>query len=255
MKRSHLTAGSSPKRQIHSRRQLVQRIQEQLERRSYPRLQMTLLVTLTGGAGFLASFVLMIQGVDSLALRYPLAVGVAYLAFLALLWMWLRVGADVLDGPDQMLEGIVELLPDGSPRAATAHAQFPAESELLVELPDAPVPNIAAAADADELAIPLAVILILVGVVLTVLVASFSVVYSAPILFAEMLLDGVLAASLYRRLRRIETRHWLHSALRRTIVPFAITAALMAAAGWSLASYAPQARTLGEAIVVMRQAG
>jgi hypothetical protein len=233
---------------IHSRRQLVQRIREQLERRSYPRLQMMLLVMLTGGAGFLASFLLMMKGVDTLALRYTLAVGIAYLVFLGLLWMWLRVGVDSLDGPDAVFEGMVELLPDGAPRSPAVHARAALESEPLVELPDVPVPNVAAAADVDELAIPLAVILIVAGIVLTVLVASFSVVYSAPILFAELLLDGVLAATLYRRLRRIETRHWLHSAIRRTIVPFAITAALMAAAGWGLAIYAPGATTLGEAL-------
>jgi hypothetical protein len=239
---------------IQSRHQLVQRIRDELEKRSYPRLQMMLLVILTGGAGFLASFVLMMKGVDSLALRYPLAVGIAYLAFLALLWMWLRVGVDSLDGPEQVLEGIVQLLPEGNPRATTvhAHAHTPAEAEPLVELPDVPVPSVGSVADADELAIPLAVILIIAGIVLTVLVASFSVVYSAPVLFAEMLLDGVLAASLYRRLRRIERRHWLHSAIRRTIVPFAITAALMAAAGWGLSVYAPGAYTLGEAIALTR---
>jgi polyferredoxin len=119
----------------------------------------------------------------------------------------------------------------------------------MVELPD--MPNAGDIVDADELAIPLGILLFVVTVVLTVLLASLSIVYSAPMLFAELLLDGVLAATLYRRLRRLDTRHWLQSAIRRTFVPFAITALLMMAAGWGLSTYAPTARSLGEVLATL----
>ena len=57
---------------------------------------MTLLVVLTGGAGLLASFVLLHLGVDSMAVRYPLAVTIAYAVFLLLLWLWLRTKAETV---------------------------------------------------------------------------------------------------------------------------------------------------------------
>ena len=253
---------------ITSRAQLIQRIRRQLEKRSYPRMQMMLLVALTGGAGFLASFGLLAWGVDSLALRYPLAVGIAYLAFLVLLWLWLRTSADDYDGLDEVVLEVVDALPPLTTRVpnsmtggggrfggggSSGHWDASTQTEPLVELPDVPLPSVEVVAEADEAAVPLAVILFAAGLVLTVLLASVSIVYSAPMLFAEMIVDGVLAATLYRRLRRIESRHWLQSAIRRTIVPFTITAALVAIGGWSLSVYAPGARTLGEVIALGTQ--
>jgi hypothetical protein len=246
---------------ITSRSQLIHRIRHQLEEGGYPRLQMLLLVALTGGAGFLGSFALLTFGVDSLASRYPLAVGIAYVAFLLLLWVWLRTAPDDYQGIDEVVSDVIAALPDtaaGTPHymgggahfgggGASGHWDATSSSDPLVELPDVPIPNVDVA-DADEWAIPLAVIVVVVGLVLTVLLASASVVFSAPILFAEMIVDGVLAATLYRRLRQMQSRHWLHSAIRRTVIPFAMTAALMSVAGWGLSVYAPGAQTLGEAI-------
>lgn len=77
--RRQLTAACSLN--ITSRQQLVRRIQRELETRGYPRLQMMLLVGLTGGAGFLASFCLLVYGVDSLGVRYAAAVAISYLVF------------------------------------------------------------------------------------------------------------------------------------------------------------------------------
>jgi hypothetical protein len=250
----------APKFKITSRQQLIRRIKNQLESRGYPRLQMMLLVALTGGAGFLASYSLLRSGIDTLAVRYPLAVGAAYIAFLLLLWLWLRTKPDDYEGLDEVASDIFESLPEGAGKVAARYqgggGQFGgggssgrwdsrSDSESLVELPDVSVANIA---DADELAVPLAVILFIAGLLLTVFIASASVIYSAPVLFAELLLDGVLAATLYRRLRRIHSRHWLESAVRRTIVPFAITAMSLAVAGWGMSIYAPEARTIGDVL-------
>jgi hypothetical protein len=85
-------------------------------------------------------------------------------------------------------------------------------------------------------AIPLAVVLFVAAIVFTVLMISFSVILLAPILFAEMFVDGVLAATLYRRLRRLDSRHWLQSAIRRTAVPFAAAAILLMIAGWAFST-------------------
>jgi len=56
---------------------------------------MTLIVALTGGFGLLASFVMLKAGLESMAIRYPLALSVAYLFFLVLIWLWLRTKAEV----------------------------------------------------------------------------------------------------------------------------------------------------------------
>ena len=65
--------------------------------------------------------------------------------------------------------------------------------------------------------------------VAALLLSSLWVVYSAPVLFAELLVDGVLAASLYRRLRGLESQHWLETALKRTVWPFVVTCLFLVA--------------------------
>ena len=63
-------------------------------REGFPRIQMFILVSLTGLAGFGASVAMALgAGVDSMALRYLLAMGIAYIVFLLLLWVWLRTSA------------------------------------------------------------------------------------------------------------------------------------------------------------------
>jgi hypothetical protein len=49
---------------------------------------------------------------------------------------------------------------------------------------------------------------------------AFYAIYSAPILFAELILDGVIVASLYRRCRHLAPEGWLPIAVRRTRMPF-----------------------------------
>lgn len=72
----------------------IERLRLRLVRHGAPRLRMLLMVMLTGGAGFLASYVMLRHGVGSILLRYPLALGIAYAVFLFLLWAWLRLRPD-----------------------------------------------------------------------------------------------------------------------------------------------------------------
>lgn len=76
---------------IPSREELVEKAKDRLQRHGLPRLQMSLVVALTGGAGFLASYSLLQLGVDSMAVRYPIAAATAYAVFLLLLWIWLVI--------------------------------------------------------------------------------------------------------------------------------------------------------------------
>jgi hypothetical protein len=81
------------------RRQEIERVRVALLRAHWPRLQMMIIVSLTGATGFVTSVALLHFHVDALWLRYPLAVAAAYLVFLLLLWCWLRLrGDDIFDG-------------------------------------------------------------------------------------------------------------------------------------------------------------
>lgn len=229
-----------------ARKRKIARVQSALVRDHYPRLQMGWIVTLTGFAGLAASFLMLQAGLTAIGERYFFAMCVAYLTFLLLLWGWLRLRGDSFDVPTF----------DSAPAPARAWsgqggsfdgggASADVDLSDFVPATDTPaVGDALGAVDAGDAAIPLAVLLLVVGIVCS----SFFVIYSAPVLFSELLVDGVLAASLYRRMRGLDQRHWLESAVRRTFLPFVLTAAVVTAAGWSMGRYAPEARSIGEVL-------
>ncbi len=250
-------------RPLFNRAHEVLRLQGKLEHDGFPRLQMLLIVAMTGGVGFLASFVLLRAGLAEMWLRYLVAFGMAYLGFLFLLWLWLRTRAeDYVDVPDFSGLGPSGGSSDAAPAFAGRGGNFggggasgtydhpigtpPVDASAAG--PDhggAVGETLSAAASADEFAIPL-LVLVALG---ALLLSSLWVVYSAPVLFAELLVDGVLAAGLYRRLRRLEYQHWLETAIRRTVWPFVLTAIIVCVAAWGMSVYAPEAHSIGEVMI------
>ncbi len=162
--------------------------------------------------------------------------GAAYLVFLLLLWLWLRTkrddyniddpGIDLGRGPSGGGSG------EGDPSSGSSGR---GNSSGLGDLAEA-------LGGADELALPF----IALALAAALLFAGGWIVYSAPLLFAELLVDGVLAASLYRRLKGTEPRHWLETAFRRTVWPFAATALLFCIVGITMHHLAPEARSIGD---------
>ncbi len=232
----------------------VQRMRSRMLRDGFPRLQMFILVSLTGLAGFAASVGMLHAGVDGMALRYTLAMGVAYIAFLLLLWIWLRTSAadylDLvpnLDGDGGGAGGAAPAADFGGGGGtfdgggASANVDFGSDESGVGAIVDKPLEAIA---QAEEAAIPLAVILLALGLALS----SLFVIWSAPVLFAEIMVDALLAAGLYRRLRGLDPRHWMFTAIRRTLLPFILTTLMVGAAGWGMQAYAPEARSLGEVL-------
>src|SRR5690348_9831828 len=108
-----------------SREELIEKVKKRLERHSLPRLQMSLLLALTGATGFLSSFLLLKLGVHSMALRYPVAVALAYGVFLLLLRIWLRFQQDDwgnLDVPD--VGSLGEAVVDGAGSVVRGAGRF-----------------------------------------------------------------------------------------------------------------------------------
>lgn len=239
----------------------VARMRQKLLAGSSPRAQMALIVALTGAFGLLASFVLLRLGLESMALRYPLALALSYLFFLFLIWLWLRNNADdFLDLPDIAAElpggrRSAESVPqwksggggDFSGGGAGSSFESSAANAVVEESPgvlEAVGGSASSIGDADELAIPLIALAFAVGLAL----AALYVVYIAPMLFAEVLVDGALSYALFRYLRGQDPAHWLASAFRRSVLPFLVTALFVAAVGAAMSAYAPEARSVGEVI-------
>lgn len=253
--------------QYLARTRRIGSIRSALERDHYPRLQMMLIVMLTGMAGWLASFLMLGAGVLSMGPRYFYAMCTAYIAFLLLLWLWLRLRGQDIDGsadfasvdvggPDlTSCSGRGGSFDGGGASGDYGNASIPLDgvdafgdfSSSKGGVGDSAgdaLGSVADAVDVGEAAIPIAVVVLAAAI----LFSSLFVVYSAPVLLAELLVDGVLAASLYRRLQGLDHRHWLETALRRTMWPFIGTALVVTACGWAMDRYAPEAHSLGQVL-------
>lgn len=250
------SASAAPSRHRFSRAFAVAKARAQLERSSFPPLQMGLIVATTGALGLLSSFLMLHAGVDLMAVRYPLALAVAYAGFLGMLWLWLRFKHDDLADLGNLVDIPASLGggPDGtcapgfSSGVGGDFAGAGASGTFDPVTGEAAVPRSITkgasevAGDLDDFAVPLAAIVIAIGLAL----ASVYVIYMAPALFAELLVDGVLSVTLYKHLKRADSRHWLWTAVCKTALPFALTAVFLCAMGAAMSWYAPGARSIGE---------
>jgi hypothetical protein len=249
-------------------------------RRALPRVQMSLILAATGAAGFVASFVLLHLGVWRMWIRYPLAVLFAYGVFIVLLRVWLFLhGREsrgrTLDLDPNPVEMATDIAGDAFRRAGGGPDTFGGGGDFggggvdgsWVEGVSAGLHNASPACDAGSVTsgggggggwlsgldfdvdsegcvfFLLALALIVAGVC-----ASLYVVYAAPLLLAEILVEGVLLSGLYRGMKSARGGgDWLGAALRRTWLPVLLTLLTFAAAGYLLQRAAPRARSIGEA--------
>lgn len=263
---------------LFSRIHEISKIQRDLERNSFPRLQMTLLVGITGASGFAASSLLFHMGLHTMWLRFLLAFGVAYGVFLALLGLWLRTRLqDYLDLPspssnassDTSIElpsidspGLRDVIRSGGGGnfgGGGASASFDASAmdtltgggsttSMADAVGDSVGDSVGGAIDAATDSDDFFIVILIIALALALAAASMYMVYIAPSLFAELAVDGLASAGLYRKLRFVESEFWLRTAIRRTAIPFVLTAALVSGIGWLIGDSAPHAHTLGEAL-------
>jgi hypothetical protein len=267
------------------RQRAIERVRRSLVRDGSPRLLVSFLLALTGASGFLVSAVLLHLGVTMMTVRYPLAVLSAYCVFLLLLRLWLALrqrtesdgglSADAGDAFPHLLDAAASGIGEGTTSAAKSAfgggADFGgagaggswsggAPGSMSAGMPvGAPggmsggsssasmnwAPDLGLDVDLD-LGEGCFWIIIPIAAIVGVIVAMFYVVYIAPVFLAEILVDALLVAGLYKRLKGVEPRHWLLSAVRRTLLPAVLATALFIAAGYLMGLVAPEARSIGE---------
>ncbi len=240
---------------------LTERLRKALEKRESPRIEMSVLVVLSGASGFLASVGLLHAGLHRIPVRYVAAVTIAYAVFLALLYLWIlrhrksgRGGGAADGGSGSVdLDPVVALdLGDVSTGSSGSTAGLfsggggrsgggGASGTWTGAGGSGSGGGLDVSVDGDD-----AGVLIALAVAAVILLgASVWLVLAAPSLFAELLLDGALSAGLYRRLGRLPHRPWLETALKRTILPFLLAAVTLGVVGRVMQAYAPEARSLG----------
>jgi len=219
-------------------------------------LHATLILLLTGVAGFLTSVVLLRLGISPMWLRYPVAILFAYGVFLILLRVWLSLSRprywELDDAADITVE-VISDLPQGGDADFAGAGDFAGGGaggvwEESVSTVTTGTTNSASSTgfsfdlDLEEgWLIVIAIVAIIAGAI-----AALYIVYIAPALLAEILLDGVLLAGLYKQVKSIEHRHWLSAALRRTALSAILVAVFFGVAGYAMQTTAPQARSVGE---------
>lgn len=226
----------------------------------YPRLQMFIVLSLTGLVGFLTSLTLLHFGLNLLWLRYPLAILAAYAAFLMFLYVWVslhrnRGDLDLVSNVDVPLDAGVGTNGSGADADVFSGAgSFGGGGaggawDASAATPSAfsggsPFDGLGVDLDLEELGLVLLGLALLIGGI----VASLYVVYIAPVLFAEILVDALLVGGLYTKVKKIDRRHWLETALKKTWLPAFLCAFAFGVAGYLFQWALPEARTLGEVL-------
>ena len=235
-----------------ARERRIEFIRRRLLRKSTPRIQVSLILSLTALAGFLTSFTLLHSGVPWMWVRYPIAISIAYCVFLLLLALWLRlqrrglnIDLPVFDfiasgpvGPGE----VVQFGGAGDFSGGGAGGSWGASVTSGVTSGgshwDGPDPDI----DLEGGWLIVLAIVALVGG----LIASFYIIYIAPALLAEVLVDGALVTGLHRRVKQIEHRDWLRAAVRQTLIPALLVVLSFTIAGYALQRAIPEAHTMGQ---------
>ncbi len=206
----------------------VLRLRHYLLEKQSPRFDMAGLLALTGSIGFLASAWLLQQGLTSMWLRYPAAASIAYTFFL--LTVVLVVGA-YHGRARESCSDLTELVPD-PPKLRGPDSSSGGSVDGI---------DLGTGLDGDEGCLIVLVFALVAGLLL---VAGY-VVFTAPTLLAELLLDSLLIGGLYRRIRKAEPDSLFFTAFRRTLGPALLVIVLLALLGAGLEAYAPEAVSIG----------
>jgi len=249
----------------------AKQIEQRLLATSFPRLHMMLILSLAAIGTFLSSASMVRMGLDSMGIRYAFAVFGGYVSFLSFVRVWIayqtRNWAFGRHKPAQKkseesklsFDGNLEIpdlsaLGDLGNLAGSAGNAFSggggefggagASASFDVDLgsgDSGASDAIGAVGSADEaLPIVIAVIALLGG-----LIALGFVVYSSPVLFAEVLLDVAVLGAVYKKNKRHQRSHWAAGVLGRTYKPMLVLTVFAAIFGFAMQSIAPKEKTLG----------
>jgi len=236
---------------------LVDRMRARLESGYWPRVHCMLIVSLSAAAAFLTSFVLMRLHVGWMAVRYGAAAIAGYLTFLLLLrawvrWRWSRAqlnadGSDIVDGvvnnidlPMPSLSGSGPSFGGGGGRSGGGGASGSWGSPVSsggggkgggggLDL------------DGDDLFWIIVVVVAAFGGA----IAIGYVIYIAPTLLAEAIVNGAVACKVYHGMQKKDHGFWTEEIFTRTIVSGIVVIVCAIAAGYAFNRIAPEAVSIG----------
>lgn len=221
------------------RRRVLRGLRIYFANQRWPRLVMSGVLALAGGIGFLSAVLMLHAGIERMWLRYPLAVLVAWIAFLGLVRLWVVIEGRLFV-PDEEMERLCREGDD--PGEMPSHGETTGEfwARWFDILGNWGPPD----TDADGCLVSIA-LWVGGGLLLIVVAGIFVVVAGAPMLIAEIFLDAILVAALYKRMAQLDRRWWLTGAMDRTWFPVLWTMITLGLAGFAIQQIAPEAKSIG----------
>jgi hypothetical protein len=218
----------------------------------FVRFHMLLILTGTGLSGVSISKLLLVFGVESMAIRYPIAVICSYFVFFCLirLWLWYIAMTPARHSRVEIVEGTgeswIEAAIDQSiypgvlrPSSPTEESSFPSrevdESLFGLELDDEGI----------------YVLIIIALLLLTIFGGAVYLIYQAPVILAEAAFQAALASALTRASMRIDRGDWMGSVIGATWVPFILVLVTAVVFGLIVSIYCPAAIKLSEIFLCM----
>ena len=233
-----------------ARTRLIERLRRHLEARGWPRVVLFVIVALSGFAGFIVSFALLSAGMSSMAWRYGLAAGTGYVAFLCLLALyvaWKRRLGDF--GPEEAVDLAQWMdlrFPTGTPQPSYFTGGRSGGGGSSSSWDGAATSGGGGSwfdADADGIWVVVAV----AALAAAGLAVSY-VLWIAPALLAEVLVDAIIVGTVSKHVGLLERRDWTATVLRRTWIPATLMIATLMIGGWALQQAVPDARSIGPAV-------
>ncbi|RJQ41498.1 MAG: hypothetical protein C4550_01675 [Nitrospiraceae bacterium] len=243
---------------------------------------MSLILIATFLSGLLLTKILLFLHVEKMVIRYPLAVLFAYLSFFVFIKIWLwyvsassksnivetagDVTGNVVDVPSLPTgESSVNVEPFssgggnfGGGGASNTFEQidgaaYEPSNEILNSAgsiadssgSDAVTEVASGVADFDEGGI----ILIILGLILAVIFgAGIYLLYQAPVILAEVAFDFLLATSLIKSSKKIDSPDWAGSVFRATWIPFLLVLVITLGFALFVSSIYPEATRLSDVL-------
>ncbi|MEO8385080.1 MAG: hypothetical protein ABI583_07560 [Betaproteobacteria bacterium] len=275
------SATKSPDQELSAPEDQVRhRIKRYLVQRFYTRFHMSLILMGAGMAAMVSNWTLLHWGVTKMWMRYPVAVTLSYLTFLAGVWLWIQYvefrrdsgsknslvdGGDIPDawapgsGSGNSVEipavarcggsfdggGAAGEWADAAPAQAFASGSSPGASSTSSSGFKEAFSGFGDLGDLDgDAAIVIVLALLLIA---SLIIVSGYILWFAPDILSEAIFGATLAGSLARAAKREDNQGWITGVVKKTWWPFAIIFCFAMAFALYAASHYPAARTLGEA--------
>lgn len=239
-----------------------QALAQDLQQRHHLRLHGTLMGAFTLALTWAGAIVLRRWGVDSLALRYLLALGLGYGAYLLLLRWWaqqllqpaqVRLG-DAVDGVELGAD-IAAALP--RPRPAPASGVDAAETHVQAEtgVADWAEGALEAVGSADEGAVVVVPVLALfaIGTALFMGAGALALLFFGWDALLAVAVELAFASVAARTTMGLERHGWLGAAMRLTCKPMLAALLCAVALGAAIDHWLPGAQTLPQALQQLRR--